>query len=72
MKVIKEVEKIIKSNDNFKLVEIDKEYHNKLGKEYQNFRSVRIEIRDKENVYVSGFAGCTLEEVLEIFDNQYS
>ena len=52
MKVIKEVEKIIKSNDNFKLVEIDKEYHNKLGKEYQNFRSVRIEIRDKENVYV--------------------
>lgn len=63
MKLIKTIETVIISSSQYELVKIDKQYT--IG------NSVRIEIRDKDGIYTRGFSGVSLNEVLEVFKEQY-
>lgn len=60
----KKVENIIKSNHKYELVKIDKVY--------ENFKSTRIEIRDRVGIYNRGLAGIDLDKAIDIFEKQYN
>lgn len=64
MELLEQIETIIKANDKFELVQIDKRY--------TRFATKRIEVREVAGDYSRGFAGGNLADIIEIFDKDYN